>query len=467
MRFEELLERWQRGRLSHDEAAAALGVSERTLRRWRHRYEEDGADGLVDRRVGQASPKRAPLDELERMQALYQQHYQGFTIKHFHEKLEQRHGYTLGYTTTRLYLQKTGTVSPAPRRGAHRRKRPRRPMRGLMLHQDGSKHVWLAGRPALDLVITMDDATSELYSAVLVDEEGTLSSLRGLVEVIERHGLFMELYTDRGSHYFFTPEAGGKVSKTQLTQVGRALKQLGIGHIPAYSPEARGRCERAFRTLQDRLPKELALAGITTIEAANRFLREVYLPEHNRTFAIAPEEPAARSWWSPRRSGATSSRSRRSASSATTTASPGAAASCRSRPRHCARTWCAPGSGSTTIPTAPSPSSKGPSGWPASRRPHLRRPRTWPRDHRDAASPVDLVDNAARCPQPHRAHNSGQLMRYLLRTKQRARYSPGGLRMAPGPKTAQPRAGAEGFSGGMVQQIRAFGRCCGAPSGSR
>ena len=255
MRFEELLERWQRGRLSHDEAAAALGVSERTLRRWRHRYEEDGADGLVDRRVGQPSPRRAPEDELERMQALYQQHYQGFTIKHFHEKLEQRHGYTLGYTTTRLYLQKTGTVSPAPRRGAHRRKRPRRPMRGMMLHQDGSKHVWLAGQPALDLIITMDDATSELYSAVLVDEEGTLSSLRGLVEVIERHGLFMELYTDRGSHYFFTPEAGGKVSKTQLTQVGRALKQLGIGHIPAYSPEARGRCERAFRTLQDRLPK--------------------------------------------------------------------------------------------------------------------------------------------------------------------------------------------------------------------
>ena len=177
MRFEELLERWQRGRLSHDEAAAALGVSERTLRRWRQRYEEDGADGLVDRRVGQPSPKRAPEDELERMRALYQQNYQGFTIKHFHEKLEQRHGYKLGYTTTRLYLQKTGTVSPAPRRGAHRRKRPRRPMRGMMLHQDGSKHVWLAGQPALDLIITMDDATSELYSAFLVDEEGTIEQL--------------------------------------------------------------------------------------------------------------------------------------------------------------------------------------------------------------------------------------------------------------------------------------------------
>jgi transposase len=293
MRFEELLERWERGSLSPTEAAAALGVSERTFRRWRHRYEEEGADGLIDRRIGQPSPRRAPEGELERMRALYQQHYQGFTIKHFHEKLERRHDYKLGYTTTRLYLQKSGVVPPAPRRGAHRRKRPRRPLRGMMLHQDGSKHAWLAGQPALDLVITMDDATSEIYSAFLVDEEGTLSSLRGLVEVIERHGLFMELYTDRGSHYFFTPEAGGKVSKTQLTQVGRALKQLGIGHIAAYSPEARGRCERAFRTLQDRLPKELALAGMTTVEAANRFLCEVYLPDHNATFAVAPEEPAS------------------------------------------------------------------------------------------------------------------------------------------------------------------------------
>jgi transposase len=293
MRFEELLERWEKGSLSHAEAAGALGVSERTLRRWRQRYEEEGPDGLVDRRVGQPSPKRAPEDELERMRALYQQEYQDFTIKHFHEKLEQRHGYKLGYTTTRLHLQKTGMVQPAPRRGVHRRKRPRRPMRGMLLHQDGSKHAWLADQPALDLIVTMDDATSEIYSAFLVEEEGTLSSFCGLVEVIERHGLLMELYTDRGSHYFHTPEAGGKVSKTQLTQVGRALKQLGIGHIPAYSPEARGRCERAFRTLQDRLPKELALVGITTIETANRFLREVYLPGHNARFAVPAEEPAS------------------------------------------------------------------------------------------------------------------------------------------------------------------------------
>jgi transposase len=293
MRFEELLERWHKGSLSHGEAATALGVSERTFRRWRGRYEEDGEEGLIDRRAGRPSPKRAPEAELERMLGLYHAHYQDFTVKHFHEKVVQRHGYELGYTTTRLHLQKTGAVQPAPRRGAHRRKRPRRPMQGMMLHQDASKHAWLTGMPPHDLVITMDDATSTIYSAFLVEEEGTQSSFRGLVETIERHGLFMELYTDRGSHYFFTPEAGGKVSKTQLTQVGRALKQLGIGHIAAYSPQARGRCERVFRTLQDRLPKELALARITTVEAANRFIREVYLGEHNARFAVPADEPAS------------------------------------------------------------------------------------------------------------------------------------------------------------------------------
>jgi len=154
MRFEELLDGWQKGRLSHGEAASALGVSERTFRRWRGRHDEDGADGLADRRVGRPSPKRAPADELRRMHGLYQERYQGFTMKHFHEKLVQRHGYKLGYTTTRLYLQRTGAVQPAPRRGAHRRKRPRRAMQGMMLHQDASKHRWLAEQPALDLVIT-------------------------------------------------------------------------------------------------------------------------------------------------------------------------------------------------------------------------------------------------------------------------------------------------------------------------
>ncbi len=290
MRFENLLDRHERGDLSQLEAAEMLGVSERTFRRWRDRFGEDGEDGLLDRRVGKPSPRRAPESELARARALYEEMYGGFTVKHFHEKLVKRHGYKLCYTVTRLALQDAGLVRPAPRRGAHRRKRPRRPMAGMLVHQDGSMHAWLAGQPPLDLIVTMDDATSEIYSAFLVAQEGTASSFRGLAETVAAHGLFIALYTDRGSHYFHTPEAGGKVSKTQLTQVGRALVELGIEHIPAYSPEARGRSERMFRTLQDRLVKELSQAGITDIETANRFIAEVYLPEHNARFAVEPEQ---------------------------------------------------------------------------------------------------------------------------------------------------------------------------------
>jgi len=293
MRFEELLARHERGALTQEEAGELLGMSGRTFRRWRERYREEGADGLADRRVGQPSPKRAPQSELERMRALYEEMYGGFTVKHFHEKLVKRHGYKLGYTVTRLALQSAGLVRAAPRRGAHRRKRPRRPMAGMLVHQDASRHAWLAGHAPLDLVVTLDDATGEIYSAFLVAEEGTASSFRGLAETIAKTGLFCALYTDRGSHYFVTPEAGGRVSKQHLTQVGRALGELGIEHIAAYSPEARGRSERAFRTLQDRLVKELALAGIATVEAANRFIAEVYLEEHNARFAVAAEEPGS------------------------------------------------------------------------------------------------------------------------------------------------------------------------------
>jgi hypothetical protein len=161
----------------------------------------------------------------------------------------------------------------------------------MMLHQDASKHAWLPGDARqYDLVVTLDDATSAIYSAFLVAEEGTASSFRGLGEVIAREGLFCALYTDRGGHYFHTPKAGGPVDRRRLTQVGRALAQLGIEHIAAYSPEARGRSERAFRTLQDRLPKELRLACITTLEAANRWLARSYIPAHNARFAVAPEQ---------------------------------------------------------------------------------------------------------------------------------------------------------------------------------
>ena len=290
MRFLDVLGRTERSELSQMEASELLGVCERTFRRWRDRHREEGEAGLLDLRL-QPSPRRAPVREIERMLGLYRELYRGFTVKHFHEQLGKRHHYTLGYTVTKLHLHGAGLVTPAKTRSAHRKKRPRRPMVGMMLHQDASTHAWLPGDAGKqDLVVTMEDATSELYSAFLVEEEGTASSLRGVREVVEEHGLFCSLYTDRGSHYFETPEAGARVSKTVLTQFGRALKQLGIEHIAAYSPQARGRSERVFGTLQDRLPKEFALAGISTVEAANRWLREVYIAEHNTRFAIAAEQ---------------------------------------------------------------------------------------------------------------------------------------------------------------------------------
>jgi transposase len=286
--FLNLLHRWESAELNQEEAAELLGVSERTFRRWTRRYEEEGEAGLVDRRLGKASGRRVPVDRAEEVERLYRERYPGFTVKHFHEHLVKDHGFGWGYTWTKLHLQWKGVVGKAPRKGAHRRKRERRPLPGMMVHQDGSRHAWLEGQPPLDLIVTLDDATGAIYSAFLVEEEGTASTFRALKEVFAGHGLPMSLYTDRGAHYFLTPEAGGEVDRNRLTQVGRALGQLGVEHIGAYSPQARGRSERAFLTLQDRLVKELRLAGITTIEEADAFIREVYLPEHNARFAVGP-----------------------------------------------------------------------------------------------------------------------------------------------------------------------------------
>jgi transposase len=288
MRFEGLLDRHERGELSQSEAAEMLGMGERTFRRWRDRLRDEGPDGLLDRRLGKPSPRRAGVAEMARMLELYRGSYADFTVKHFHEQLVRRHGYKLGYTVTKVHLHRAGLVRPAVKRSAHRKKRPRRPLVGMLLHQDASRFAWLPGDGRqYDLVVTLEDATSAIYSAFLVEEEGTASSFRGLGEVIERQGLFCALYTDRGSHYFRTPKAGEPVARALPTQVGRALAQLGIEHIAAYSPEARGRSERAFRTLQDRLPKELKLAGIAGIDAANRWLAESYIPAHNARFAVA------------------------------------------------------------------------------------------------------------------------------------------------------------------------------------
>jgi transposase len=286
-RFLTLLDRWESAELNQAEAAELLGVSERTFRRWTRRYEEEGEAGLLDRRLGKASGKRVPVDRAEEVERLYRERYQGFTVKHFHEHLVKDHGFGWGYTWTKLHLQWAGVVAKAPRKGAHRRKRERRPLPGMMLHQDGSRHAWLEGQPALDLIVTLDDATGAIYSAFLVEEEGTASTFRSLKEVFSEHGLPMSLYTDRGAHYFHTAKAG-EIDRGCPTQVGRALGQLGVEHIGAFSPQARGRSERAFQTLQDRLPKELKLAGIATVEAANAFIRGIYLPAHNAHFSVLP-----------------------------------------------------------------------------------------------------------------------------------------------------------------------------------
>jgi hypothetical protein len=284
-KFRDVLSRWERRELSMMEAGELLGMSERQFRRYRERFEQEGDAGLRDRRLGKASRRRIEADEIERMLELYRTTYRGWNVTHFHEHGVRDHKFAWGYTWTKAQLHAAGLVERAKRRGAHRRKRERKPCEGMMLHQDGSQHGWLAEQAPLDLIVTMDDATSTIYSAFLVEQEGTLSSLRGLLEVFVAHGLPCALYTDRASHYFYTDKAGEAVDEAHLTQVGRALDRLGVEHIPAYSPEARGRSERMFGTLQDRLVKELKHAGVSDIATANQWLREVYLPRHNARFA--------------------------------------------------------------------------------------------------------------------------------------------------------------------------------------
>ena len=290
-RFHDALERFRRRRLSADEAGELLGVSGRQFRRLCVRFDDEGLEGLRDRRIGMVSPRRADPTEIGRMCGLYRDRYADFTVKHFHEALVREHNYKLCYTVTRLALRSAGLVAKATLRGKHRKKRERRPLPGMLLFQDGSTHCWLPDTAAQqDLIVTLDDATGHITSIFLTEEEGTMSSFQGLAETIRRHGLFGAFYTDRGSHYFLTPEAGGKVDKKNLTQVGRALAQLGIRHIPSYSPEARGRMERAFGTLQGRIPQELRIGGHASAEAANVYLRDVFMPDFNNRFGVAASE---------------------------------------------------------------------------------------------------------------------------------------------------------------------------------
>ncbi|MGV8050808.1 MAG: ISNCY family transposase [Anaerolineaceae bacterium] len=282
MVFEQVYGGWQERRLTQEEAARMLGVCQRTFRRMIDRYEDGGLEKLSDKRLCQASHRRAPVDEVMELVDRYRQRHTGWNAKHFYSWYH-RDGGKRSYTWVKCRLQEARLIAKAPGRGKHRKRRERSPWPGMMLHQDGSTHQWTPG-VLWDLILTMDDATNEHYSLFFVEQEGTSSSLRGIKEVLEKRGLFSSLYTDRGSHYWLTPEAGGKVDKVNLTQFGRAMKQLCIQMIPAYSPEARGRCERMFGTHQERLPKELALAGITEMQAANDYIRKVYLPAFNSEF---------------------------------------------------------------------------------------------------------------------------------------------------------------------------------------
>ena len=288
MRFEEVYFGWSESRLSQEEAARVLGVCDRTFRRYVNRYDEMGLEGLSDKRLPQASFRRAPVDEVMAVADQYKSRHRCWNVKHFHSWY-RRDGGKRSYGWVKNTLQSEGLVLKSAKRGVHRKRRERAHIPGMMLHQDGSRHEWVLGKK-WDLIVTMDDATNEHYSMFFVDEEGTASSFYGVRDVIVQKGLFSSLYTDRGSHYWYTPKEGGKVSKTQLTQFGRAMKHLGIQMIPAYSPEARGRSERAFETHQDRLVKELALHGITDMNAANRYLSQVYLPAFNAEFMQPPPE---------------------------------------------------------------------------------------------------------------------------------------------------------------------------------
>jgi transposase len=302
MKVQEVILRALSGRQSWLQVADVLGVSARTVRRLRWRYEHYGYDGLFDRRRQRPSPRRAPLAEVQRIVQLYRGRYgprdghPGFNVRHFHQLARREHAVTLSYSFVKQALQTAGLVPKGRARGRHRRRREPRPCFGELLHLDGSRHQWLALKPGeyQTLIAVVDDATKRLVYAELVEGgESTAAVMRALRAVFERYGLPVALYTDRAGWAVRTPTSGSAPDRTRLTQLGRALRQLGIEHILGYSPQARGRSERANRTLQDRLVNELRLAGITTVSGANRYLQEHFVADYDATFGRPPADPTS------------------------------------------------------------------------------------------------------------------------------------------------------------------------------
>lgn len=287
MKVQEVILRAVSGQITWIAAAEILGMTDRSLRRWRHRMEVHGYEGLFDWRRKRPSPKRVPLAQVEQVLKLYREQYFDFNVRHFHEKLCTEHGISLSYTWVKLALQTAGLIERRKKRGKHRKRRERRPLSGMMLHIDGSTHAWLGpGQGRQDLITVLDDATSQIYYAQLCQQESTASVMAALKVVVEEHGVFCSLYSDRASHFVYTETAGKGPQRRVKTQVGRALEQLGVELIPANSPQARGRCERLYGTLQGRLPQELRARNIRSLEEANRFLRELFIAEHNRKFTV-------------------------------------------------------------------------------------------------------------------------------------------------------------------------------------
>lgn len=290
MKIEEIILRAYAKKITWIEAADILGMSCRQLRRLRAAYERFGFDGLHDARVGRISPRRIPVAVVEEVLRLYREEYFDFSVVHFWEKLTEKHLMTVSYTWVKALLQGSGLVAKDTARKKHRRRRERKPIAGMMLHIDGSHHQWFGDERWHDLIVILDDATSEICYARLVEAESTRTVMEGIRQVIETKGVFCSLYTDRAGHFFHTPKAGEPVDRQALTQVGRALRELNIRLIPAYTPQARGRGERSFRTWQGRLPQELRVRNITTLDKANRFLEREYIREFNKKFAVQAKE---------------------------------------------------------------------------------------------------------------------------------------------------------------------------------
>jgi transposase len=272
------------------QASEILGISARHMRRLRRKVEQWGMSAVMDQRGGRPRRKRIKAGTIELLCRLKRDVYADFSLRHFYEHITEKHGVKVSYNWLRLMLQEAGVIEKQPARGKYRRQRERRPMVGMLVHLDASTHEWIAGLPRQDLVVALDDADGRILYAGFFPQEGTASTFAALESVVRNYGRFCELYTDRGSHFCHNGPAGA-VAEEQHGQVSRALRALGIHQILARSPQARGRSERAFGTIQGRLPQELRYHRITDYDAANRYLEAHFIADFNRRFTVKPLQP--------------------------------------------------------------------------------------------------------------------------------------------------------------------------------